>query len=217
MYFRDPKNVERTKLAQQQIADRQQQLGLKPIKADGLWGDNSEMAYQQLLAIDGNDFRIGRDITKVPTPQGVKVMARPTIRPALASPTGLEASVINRLTNAENSRYDQRNSVGPGHFGKYQFEPMLITKYAGVSPDEFLRSPELQELAMRRRMADLRTEAESALRKTKSNLPLEDTMVLVHFKGLPQTMRELQNPELMNKPTKHNPSSNTYLYHRSFK
>ena len=134
-----------------------------------------------------------------------------------ASPMGLEASVINRLTNAENSRYDQRNNVGPGHFGKYQFEPMLITKYAGVSPDEFLENPQLQELAMRRRLADLKVEAESALRKTKSNLPLEDTMVLVHFKGLGQTMKELQNPELMNRTTKHNPSSNTYLYHRSFK
>lgn len=134
-----------------------------------------------------------------------------------ASPMGLEASVINRLTNAENSRYDQRNNVGPGHFGKYQFEPMLITKYAGVSPDEFLENPQLQELAMRRRLADLKTEAESALRQTKSGLSLEDTMVLVHFKGLGQAMKELQNPVLMNKTTKHNPSSNTYLYHRSFK
>lgn len=134
-----------------------------------------------------------------------------------ASPMGLEASVINRLTNAENSRYDQRNNVGPGHFGKYQFEPMLITKYAGVSPDEFLENPQLQELAMRRRLADLKTEAESALRQTKSGLSLEDTMVLVHFKGLGQAMKELQNPALMNRVTKHNPSSNTYLYHRSFK
>ena len=81
MYFRDPKNVERTQRAQQQMSDRRVQLGLSPLKADGFWGDDSEMAYQQLLAIDGNDFRIGRNITKVPTPQGVKVMARPQIRP----------------------------------------------------------------------------------------------------------------------------------------
>lgn len=126
-------------------------------------------------------------------------------------PQTVISPVLERIAGAENSRYDQQNNVGPGHFGKYQFEPMLIEKYAGVTPQQFLRNPELQELAMRRRLGDLRMEAQTAIQKTQSPIPLEDAMLMVHFKGMGQAMKEMQNPELMDRPTRRNPSTNRYL------
>ena len=143
----------------------------------------------------------------------------PTDMPASSTsverPQMVGSSVLDRLAAAEGSRYDQKNSVGPGHFGKYQFEPMLIQKYAGVSPDEFLRNPQLQELAMRRRLGDLRTEATTAIKRSGSDMNLDDAMLLVHFKGMGRATEEMKNPALMNQRSRFNPSSNMYINYRS--
>jgi len=124
--------------------------------------------------------------------------------------------VLNRIANAERSGYNAVNHVGPGHYGKYQFEPMLIRKYAGVSEQEFLKSPKLQEEAMQRRLFDLQQEAAKVKATTGSGLSLDDIMVGVHFKGMGQMKKELLRPGLLYRATDKNPSTANYIFNRSY-
>lgn len=124
--------------------------------------------------------------------------------------------VWNRLSNAEGSSYSAKNNVGPGHYGRWQMEPALIKKYANTTPEQFLKSPKLQDEAMMKRLVDLEMESRSIKASTGTQMSLEDVMVGTHFKGMGRMKKEVVNPRLMYQRTRNNPSTADYIYNRSY-
>ena len=138
-----------------------------------------------------------------------------------ATGTG-KADIKTRISMAEGSfnkrnPYGEQNSVGPGHYGKYQLTPALVYKFApGLSLKQFMDSPEAQEGAMDRLLDQYKSEVTNIRRQTGTNWDDDSLLLLTHFQGSPKGIEMLKNPASLNKSTKNNPSVMDYIGKRSF-
>lgn len=123
---------------------------------------------------------------------------------------------IASIESASSGLYDAYNPYTHAT-GKYQFLPSyhkdVVRSVLGISWNEFKHCPECQERYMDYWITTtLKPQARKIMQEIpNTGLSESQIMALIHFKGAGGARQELSNPQLLNKATKTNISSNNYI------